>query len=216
MKKTAQHHPGHGTTGLLIHWAARYDLLIWLVTLGRDQAFREKLLLPAHLQSGESVLDVGCGTGTLAIAAKHWVGPTGSVYGVDASPTMIARARMKASKAGTEVIFEDGLAESLPFPDSRFDVVLSTVMLHHLPRKIRQQGVREMRRVLKPGGRLLAVDFGGSSRGGKGPLAHFHRHGHVDPRALSDLVSETGLLIAESGSLGIWDLHFVLAEAPGP
>jgi ubiquinone/menaquinone biosynthesis C-methylase UbiE len=212
--KTAKRNSAPGTTGLVVHWAARYDLLIWLVTLGRERTLRARLLEPARLRPGESVLDVGCGTGTLAIAAKRRVGPAGSVYGIDASPAMIARATNKAKKAGTEVIFENGLAESLPFPDARFDVVLSTVMLHHLPRKARQQGVREMRRVLKPGGRLLAVDFGGASRKGKGPLAHFHRHGRIDPRELVDLVSDTGLHVVESGALGIWDLQFVLAEAP--
>lgn len=214
LKKTAKRNSARGTTGLVVHWAARYDLLIWLVTLGRERRFRERLLRPARLQSGESVLDVGCGTGTLAIAAKRCVGPAGSVYGIDASPAMIARARNKAKKARSEVVFENGLAESLPFPDARFDVVLSTVMLHHLPRKARHQGVREMQRVLKPGGRLLAVDFGGASRNGKGPLAHFHRHGHVNPRELVELVRGTGLRAVESGPLGIWDLQFVLAEAP--
>jgi ubiquinone/menaquinone biosynthesis C-methylase UbiE len=214
--KTAKRNSAPGTTGLVLHWAARYDLLVWLVTLGRERRLRERLLQPARLQPGESVLDVGCGTGTLAIAAKRCVGPTGSVYGVDASPAMIARASKKAKKAGADVTFENGLAESLPFPDGGFDVVLSTVMLHHLPRKARQQGVREMRRVLKPGGRLLAVDFAGASRNGHGPLAHFHRHGHVEPRALLELVSEAGLHVVETGALGIWDLQFVLADAPRP
>ncbi len=213
MRKARKRNSAEGTTGLVVHWAARYDFLIWLVTLGRERNFRERLLRPARLQTGESVLDVGCGTGTLAIAAKRHVGSAGSVHGIDASPAMIARARNKATKAGVEVIFENGLAESLPFPDVRFDVVLSTVMLHHLPAKARQQGVREMRRVLKPGGRLLAVDFGGASRNGKGPLAHFHRHGHIAPRELVDLVSDTGLHVVESGALGIWDLQFALAEA---
>jgi ubiquinone/menaquinone biosynthesis C-methylase UbiE len=210
----AKRHSMAGTTGLVVHWAARYDLLIWLVTLGRERKLRERLLQPARLQAGESVLDVGCGTGSLAIAAKRRVGPTGSVYGIDASPEMIARASNKAKKAGAEVIFENGLAESLPFPDKRFDVVLSTVMLHHLPGKLREQGVREMRRVLNPGGRLLAVDFAGASRHGRGPLAHFHRHGRIDPRQLVDLTSDAGLRVVESGALGIWDLQFVLAEAP--
>ena len=212
MTTTANRNSARGTAGLVVHWAARYDLLIWLVTLGRERSFRERLLEPARLQAGESVLDVGCGTGTLAIAAKRRVGSTGSVYGIDASPAMIARAINKAKKAGAEVVFENGLAESLPFPDGRFDVVLSTVMLHHLPLKTRERGVREMRRVLKPGGRLLAIDFAGASRNGRGPLAHFHRHGHLEPRALVDLVSGTGLHVVESGALGMWDLHFVLAE----
>ncbi len=215
MTKAVKRESAPGTTGLVVQWAARYDLLIWLVTFGREGHFRQKLLHPARLQPGESVLDVGCGTGTLAIAAKRSVGPTGLVYGIDASLAMIARARNKAKKAGVEVIFERALAESLPFPDARFDVVLSTVMLHHLPRKAREQGVREMRRVLKPGGRLLAVDFAGASGNGKGPLAHFHRHGHVDPRELVDLVSGAGLRVVESGALGTWDLRFALAAAPG-
>ena len=207
-------HPTRGTAGTVLHWAARYDLLIWLVTLGRERRFRERLLNPARLQPGESVLDVGCGTGTLAIAAKARVGAAGSVHGIDPSTAMIARARNKASKAAAEVTFESGFAESLPFPDARFDVVLSTAMLHHLPRGARQQGVAEMRRVLKPGGRLLAVDFGGASPNGKGLLARLHRHGQTKPGELIDLVSSSGLRIVESGEIGTWDLHFVLAAAP--
>jgi ubiquinone/menaquinone biosynthesis C-methylase UbiE len=199
------------TTGLVVHWAARYDFLIWLVTLGRERKLRERLLEPARLKAGELVLDVGCGTGTLAIAAKRRVGPAGSVHGIDASAEMIARASNKAKKAGVEVTFESGLAESLPFPDGYFDVVLSTVMLHHLPGQLRQRGVREMGRVLKPGGRLLVVDFAGGGHG-HGPLARFHRHGHVEPRQLLELVSGAGLDVAESGRLGVWDLEFVVAE----
>lgn len=202
------------TTGRVVHWAGRYDLLVWLMTFGRERAFRERLLQPARLQMGESVLDVGCGTGTLAIAAKRRVGSAGSVHGIDASPEMIARARKKAAKAGVEVSFESGLAEALPVPDARFDVVTSTVMLHHLPRDVRQQGVREMLRVLKPGGRLLAVDFAGATKTGKGPLAHFHRHGHVQPRDLVALVSDAGFRVVETDAVGTWDLQFVLAERP--
>ena len=204
--------PPPATTGVVVHWAARYDLLVWLLTLGRERNFRERLLEPARLQPGESVLDVGCGTGSLALAAKRRVGPSGSAHGIDASPEMIARARYKARKAKADVTFENGVAEALPFPDARFDVVTSTVMLHHLRRNARQQGVREMKRVLKPGGRLLAVDFAGASQSGKGPLAHFHRHGHVRPGDLVDLVSDSGLRVVESGPLGIWALHFVLAD----
>src|SRR5215467_9211280 len=102
-------------SGLLLHKAAGYDLLVWLLTLGRTRAFREKMLSFAHLQPGQSVLDVGCGTGSLAITAKRQVGAGGNVHGVDASPEMIARARKKARKAGIEITFRNAYAQSLPF-----------------------------------------------------------------------------------------------------
>jgi len=111
-------------TGVVLHSAAAYDLLLWLLTFGRERAFREAMLRFAHIKMGESVLDVGCGTGSLAIAAKRQVGTNGDVYGVDASEEMIARAKKKARKAGVEVAFKKGFAQSLPFADAQFDVVL--------------------------------------------------------------------------------------------
>jgi ubiquinone/menaquinone biosynthesis C-methylase UbiE len=199
---------------LVLHRAAGYDLMVWLVTLGRERVFREKVLRLARLQPGESVLDVGCGTGTLAIAAKRHVGPTGRVSGIDASPEMIARADRKARTAGVEVVFTRGVAQALPFPDAQFDAILTTVMLHHLPRHARQACAREIRRVLKPGGRVLAVDFGGTARDTKGFLAHFHRHGHVTLGDMMAVLSEAGLSIVESGAVGIADLQFALAAGP--
>src|SRR5215510_8085106 len=202
-------------TGLVLHSAAAYDLLVWLMTFGRERSFREAMLRLAHLKMGESVLDVGCGTGTLAIAAKRQVGPTGTVYGVDASQEMIARAEKKARKAGVEVTFKKAFAQSLPFPDVQFDVVLTTVMLHHLPRNARQELAFEIRRVLKPGGRVLAIDFRGTARKRKGFLDHFHhRHGHVELKDMIGLLTEAGLNIVESGPVGMRDLQFALATAP--
>jgi ubiquinone/menaquinone biosynthesis C-methylase UbiE len=204
------------TTGLVLHGTARfYDLMAWFVMLGRERVFREKLIDLARLKTGESVLDVGCGTGTLAIAAKQRVGSTGKVYGIDASPEMIAKAGRKAKKAGIEVVFKNGVVEALPFLDEHFEVVFSTLMLHHLPREVREKCAREMRRVLKPGGRVLAVDFGAPQKK-RSLLAHFHhRHGHVELRDMIALLSEAGLNVVKSGALGIRDLQFALAEAPG-
>ncbi|MCA1652445.1 MAG: methyltransferase domain-containing protein [Acidobacteria bacterium] len=199
------------TTGRVLHWAARYDLLVWLLTHGRHRAFRKRLVNLARLVAGESTLDVGCGTGSLAIAAKRQVGAGGSVFGIDASPAMIARATAKAARAGVEVSFKTAVAEALPFPDAQFDVVLSTLMLHHLPRKVRQQCAREIRRVLKPHGRVLVVDFA-HAQAKSGLLAHFHRHGHVDPREIIALLDEAGFRCIESGPVGISSLQFVLAE----
>jgi ubiquinone/menaquinone biosynthesis C-methylase UbiE len=201
------------THGLVIRWAARYDLLAWLLTRGRERAFRERLISLADLQHGNSVLDVGCGTGTLAIAATRHVGPTGAVYGIDASPEMIARAKRKAAKAGAPGVFQLAAAENLPFADGRFDVVLSTLMLHHLPRNTRQQCAAEIRRVLKAGGRVLAVDFA-RAQARRGLLAHFHRHGHVSVEDIMAVLANVGLTIVRSGPVGLNDLQFVLAEVP--
>jgi ubiquinone/menaquinone biosynthesis C-methylase UbiE len=202
------------TAGRVLHSAALYDLLLRVITLGREQGFREKVLRLARLQPGEAVLDVGCGTGTLAITAKRHVGTTGRVCGIDASSEMIARASKKARKAGAEVVFQNAVAEALPFPDAQFDTVLTTVMLHHLPPKVRQQCAHEIRRVLKPGGRVLAVDFGGADQERKTLFGRLHRHGYVKLPDIIAVLSEAGLNSVESGAVGISDLHFVLAEAP--
>jgi ubiquinone/menaquinone biosynthesis C-methylase UbiE len=203
------------TKGLVMHSEARYyDLLAWLLTLGRERAFRERLTKLVGLQPGESVLDVGCGTGTLAVTAKRRVGPAGVVVGIDASPEMIERAKRKARKAGVDVRFETAIVEALPFPDASFDVVFSTLMLHHLPRPVREQSAREMRRVIKPEGRVVAVDFATPARERKGLLAGLHRHGHMALRDIVGLLSEAGLRVKEIGAVGVSDLQFVVARAP--
>ena len=202
------------TKGSTIRWARRYDLLVSTIMLGFEGRFRERQLNLAKLQPGERVLDVGCGTGTLAIAAKKRVGPTGTVTGVDAAAEMIERAMKKAGRARVDVTFQTAAAEQLPFADGSFDVVLSSLMLHHLPRDTRAAGVREMHRVLRPGGRLLAVDFGRPSGAKKGFLARLHGHGGVDASALIAVITESGFVVKESGWAGKWDLQYVLAGVP--
>ena len=203
------------TKGATISWARGYDLLVSAITFGFESRFREKQLSLAKLQPGETVLDVGCGTGTLAIAAKRHVGASGSVTGVDPAAEMIERAIRKASRANADVAFRTAAAEELPFANRTFDVVLSSLMLHHLPRETRRAGVAEMKRVLRPGGRLLAIDFGRASGSGKrGFLAHIHGHGGVDPSALVALVTDAGFEVRESGWAGKWDLQYVLGVTP--
>ena len=202
------------TSGIVLHSPLFYDCTVWLAFLGKEPSFREKVLNLGRVASGESVLDVGCGTGTLAIAAKKRVGAVGTVHGLDASIEMLASAEKKARKAGVEVFFKSGVAEALPFPEAQFNLVLSSVMLHHLPQKARLQCAVEIRRVLKPEGRVLVVDFEGFSDQKRSILSHFHRpHGHVRAQDIVALLAEAGLKSIESGPVGIRDLHFVLATA---
>lgn len=150
------------TKGLVITSAWRYDLMLWLTNRmvgGKWQAVRHTILDLAQLQPGESMLDVGCGTGTQALLAKQRVGATGRVSGIDPAGQMIGRAHRKATRRGLSVDFQVGTIEQLAFPDQSFDLALSTFMMHVLPDDLKRQGLAEIARVLKPGGRLLVVDF---------------------------------------------------------
>ncbi len=151
------------TTGSTIKWARFYDVVATLMTLGRAPAIRKMTLELGEVRPGQKLLDVGCGTGSLAIVAKAKLGPDGEVHGIDAAPEMIEVARRKADNAGTDVRFQVGLIEDIPFPDDQFDVALSTFMLHHLPDDLKRKGFAEIYRVLKPGGRFATVDFGAPS-----------------------------------------------------
>ena len=157
--------------GFVWNWARRYDLLMGVVTLGKEKVFRQRIADLARLQPGETVLDVGCGTGTLAVVAKKRVGATGRVSGIDPSPQMIARASHKAAQRGLAIDFQAGVIEQLPFPDQSFDVVLSTFMMHHLPDDLKRGGLREIARVLKAGGRLLVLDMNGPAGPWKSRMA---------------------------------------------
>lgn len=156
---TNSHETVTPTTGRTITWAGHYDMFVNLLLFGREKSFRQSILRTAAIPSGASVLDVGCGTGTLALMAKNQLGAQGKVYGIDAAPEMIEVARHKATDQNRAVDFRQGVIESLPFEDATFDVVLSTLMFHHLPDDLKQRGLAEIYRVLKPGGRLLIVDM---------------------------------------------------------
>lgn len=195
----------------VLHSALAYDVTVWLLLGGRERAFRQRLVQLARVDPGEAVLDIGCGSGSLAIAAKQRVGAAGTVHGVDPSSQMIKRAQHKARKAEVDVAFTNGSAESLSFPDAHFDVVLSTMMLHHLPRSLRVPCLREARRVLRPGGRILAVDFGRSGDERRGIITHFHGHRGIPVPDLIGLVRDAGFDLMDSGPTGPRNVNFVLA-----
>jgi ubiquinone/menaquinone biosynthesis C-methylase UbiE len=119
--------------------------------IGRPMA--EDLVAAADLRPGERVLDVACGTGVVARLAADRVGPDGSVAGLDPNPGMLAVAR-ESVPAEAAVDWHEAAAESIPLPDGSFDVVLCGMGLQFF--SDRAAGLREIRRVLTPGGRLVA------------------------------------------------------------
>jgi Methylase involved in ubiquinone/menaquinone biosynthesis len=204
------------TKGLVLHSHARYyDFVARLLTLGHGDTLHERLVELARLAPYEAVLDVGCGTGSLALAAKARVGAGGTVHGIDASKEMIEQASRKAQRRRVPVDFRIATVEALPFPDRSFDVVFSTLMLHHLPRPLRRACASEIARVLKPGGRVLMADFLAPARRRRGWLAHLHRHGSVKVEEVHELLVRTGFRVLESRDVGVGDLHFTLATWEG-
>src|SRR6266704_4199372 len=143
MHSVAPHRPSSAskaaakeTKGLVLNQGWRYDLMEWFHDTfsfrGKFRELRQRTANLARIQSGEQVLDVGCGTGTLAMEVARLVGRAGRVAGVDPGTQQIARARAKATRRHLPIDFQIGVIEQLPFPDHSFDVVFSTLMMHHL------------------------------------------------------------------------------------
>ena len=105
------------------------------------------------------MLEVGCGTGTLTLAAKRQAGPSGKVFGIDIIPGMIERSQRKAAQANADVTFQLGGIDDIPFSADQFDVVMCSFMIFHMSEMVRRKGIAEIYRVLKPQGRLLVLDL---------------------------------------------------------
>ena len=187
-----------------------YDLMLRLFWRTEERTYRRKVVELASLQKGDKVLDVGSGTGTLAIEAAIRAGTAGQVTGIDRSPQMIARARAKAGRARLTINFTEGSADDLPFGDGSFDVVLSMTVLHCIPDRL-TQSIQEMVRVLKPGGRLFLVDFGGPQEARKSIVSRMRPHRQFDIRSIVPFVRKMTVVNVNTDELGFSDLHFVSA-----
>jgi len=176
-----------------LDWALPlYDPFVKL--LGGD-AVRRALLDQADLRPSQRVLDVGCGTGTLAVLIKR-LHPDITVVGLDPDPKALARAHRKAERAAVTVRFDRGFSDQLPYPDGSFDWAFSSFMFHHLDAGSKEKTFAEIRRVLKPSGSLHLVDFGGHKSGSGGFLAHLL---HSSDRLKDNFEERIPTLMSEVG-----------------
>jgi len=203
-------HPDHGSGGHIVNPRLhRYAAAVWF--LGQRRRVYDHLITLSGAQAGQSVLDVGCGTGYLTRRAARAVGPTGRAVGVDPAAPVIEYAR---GVSPPQCDFHIASGEALPEPDASFDVVVSSLAIHHIPPASRPTALREMHRVLRPGGRLLIADF-------RPPRNHAVNHligaltgpamQHNPIGQLAGLITDAGFKVTGSGDR--WpSLHYVQAQ----
>ena len=188
-----------------------YDFTVELFFLGRRRSSYQALVVAAGIRPGQRVLDVGCGTGYFMRAISGAVGSAGLVIGVDPSGSMVEYARHKAASI-PNCEFQVGTAEALPFPGNHFDVVVSSLVLHHLPEHVRLRALEEMRRVLQPGGRILIAEARNPRHGVLGLLARAHGYDRMAEavKSLDALAGAAGFGDIRNGEVTPW-LRYVKA-----
>lgn len=206
-------HEEHADAGGTIDHPRAYDTFVSIGFLGGRRAAYTRVATAARPRAGDRVLDVGCGTGYLSRIVAPVVTPSGHVTGVDPSPAMIDYATRRAPANCTYV---EGEGQDLPFPDGSFDLVISSLAVHHIPAEARPGALRQMFRVLRPGGRLLIAEF----RPPANPLARrvvgalsgpAMRH---DPRdLLGTMIPDAGFQVESEGDLP-YLLYYVRATRP--
>lgn len=154
---SAERLPGYVAALRFRALTALYDPVVAWTT--REQTFKARLLDRAELQAGERLLDVGCGTGTLLVAAAERE-PGLKLVGLDGDPDVLARAAAKAAAAGAVVELHQGDAGASRLADGSFDVVLSSLIFHHLTVPSKARAIAEISRMLRPGGRVVVADWG--------------------------------------------------------
>ena len=172
-----------------------YDPLQRLLGMG---SVHRQLVDQARIQPDQRILEIGCGTGNLAILIKR-LHPGAEVVGIDPDPKALARAQRKARREALSVQLDRGFAEELPYPDASFDRVLSALMFHHLGPEEKEKTLDEARRVLKPGGSLHLLDFGGAKVRSDGFIARLHRLHHRSEHLRDNFGDRIPTLMREAG-----------------
>jgi ubiquinone/menaquinone biosynthesis C-methylase UbiE len=197
-----------------------YDSYMRIMTFGRERTLRETTVNLAQVKPGDGILEVGCGTGTLTLAARRQAGPAGRAFGIDVLPGMIELSQRKAAQANADVTFQAGSIDDIPFPANQFDVVMCSFMIFHMSETVRRKGIAEIYRVLKPQGRLLVLDLALPTRPVSRTIARMLLGGMLqhDLRELRPLMEAVGFSDVEIAPvkfriLGLSVLSFVRGSA---
>lgn len=155
MIEQAQYVPALGRPEL----TGLYDVVVGLVT--RERRWRQALLAALAPADGETIVDIGCGTGSQAIAIKR-ARPGARVIGLDPDPAALAIGRAKAARAGVEIDWRQGLGDKADalFGRGVADAVISSLVLHQCDAPVKGQILRTMARLARPGARVLIADYG--------------------------------------------------------
>ena len=188
--------------GQMGSWARWYDLLMTLMTFGKEKKLRQDTITLARIQPGDSVLEIGCGTGSLTLAAKERAGPSGEVAGIDIAPEMVAKAKKKAARNSADILFREGSIAMIPFSDNHFDVVMCSFMIFHMPEDVRRKGFPEIYRVLKTGGHLFILDGALSEKQKTHPSPEQHDVRELGPVLEENSFSEVEVEKTDLGFMG--------------
>jgi ubiquinone/menaquinone biosynthesis C-methylase UbiE len=195
-------------------WVRYYDIVVNIVTLGKTRAMHQQTLSLVDLQPGDDILDIGCGTGLLLLAAEERVGNAGHLVGLDVESAMIEQAKRRAARKNSRALFEVASIEHIPYANASFDVAFSTLMYHHLTEPQRKMAFDELTRVLRPGGRIVLVDVNPKRRSIVTSLPGHNRLKQDDfvQSEVADRMRDAGLMVVQTGSHPAKQLSYAIGR----